>query len=117
MRKDLQAAHLLAAEQNDLDYYKNVLREFEEQRLANLEAKAAKARTPKKKAAERAADDDGDIDMEDVSEGAAVQASEKKSKAKKRKVEEDQGVSSRLDQHCSEVHMFLTSCATDSPAL
>ena len=93
MRKDLQAAHLLAAEQNDLDYYKNVLREFEEQRLANLEAKAAKARTPKKKAAEPVPDEDGDLEMGDVSDGPPVQASEKKSKAKKRKAEEEQGVS------------------------
>ena len=76
-----------------MDYYKNVLLEFEEQRLANLEAKAAKARAPKKKVVEPPVDVDGDLEMGDVSDGPAVQSSEKKPKAKKRKAEEEQGVS------------------------
>ncbi|KAL7629365.1 hypothetical protein AAE478_000885 [Parahypoxylon ruwenzoriense] len=96
MRKDLQNAHLLAAEQNSLDYYKNVLREFEEQRLVQAEAdaaKKAKAKTPKKgsKAAEITADDeDEDIEMADVEEGDDVeQHTEKKSKSKKRKADDN----------------------------
>ena len=98
MRKDLQAAHLLAAEHNDLDYYKNVLREFEEQRLANIEAKAAKARTPKKKVVETVADEDGDVEMGEAEdeEANAAEGSEKKKKSKKRKAEEDQSVSDLL---------------------
>lgn len=92
MRKDLQAAHLLAAEQNDLAYYKNVLNEFEEQRIANMEAKAAKARTPKKKAAEPA-DEDGDVEMGEPDEEADAEGSEKKSKSKKRKADEENNVS------------------------
>lgn len=99
MRKDLQAAHLLAAEHNDLDYYKNVLREFEEQRLANLEAKAAKARTPKKKAVEPVADDDGDVEMAEADEEANAEGSEKKKKTKKRKAEEDTSVSGIFQYH------------------
>ncbi len=90
MRKDLQAAHLLAAEGHDLDYYKNVLREFEEQRLAKAEAKKSKAKTPKKSS--KAADDDGDVDMEDV-EDEAGESTEKKSKSKKRKAEDENTVS------------------------
>lgn len=93
MRKDLQAAHLLAAENNDLDYYKNVLREFEEQRLANIEAKAAKARTPKKKKAEPAADEDGDVEMAEADDDEDAEPSDKKSKSKKRKAEEENSVS------------------------
>ncbi|RWA12433.1 hypothetical protein EKO27_g2674 [Xylaria grammica] len=86
MRKDLQAAHLLAAEGHDLDYYKNVLREFEEQRLAKAEAKKSKAKTPKK--SNKTTDDDGDVDMEDI-EGEAGEPAEKKSKSKKRKAEDE----------------------------
>ncbi|KAI1281021.1 hypothetical protein F5Y07DRAFT_316283 [Xylaria sp. FL0933] len=94
MRKDLQAAHLLAAEAHDLDYYKNVLREFEEQRLAKAEAKKSKAKTPKKSS--KAADDEGDVDMEDPEEEAAEPA-EKKSKSKKRKAEDENNTPQRSD--------------------
>ncbi|KAI0535744.1 hypothetical protein GGR58DRAFT_425723 [Xylaria digitata] len=94
MRKDLQAAHLLAAEGHDLDYYKNVLREFEEQRLAKAEAKKSKAKTPKKSS--KAADDDGDVDMEDA-EDEAGESAEKKSKSKKRKAEDENNTPQRSD--------------------
>lgn len=99
MRKDLQNAHLLAAEQNSLDYYKNVLREFEEQRLAKLEAKKAK-KTPKKaaKAVEAAAgDEDEDVEMADIDEGDDVEPAEKKSKSKKRKAEEEASTPQRSE--------------------
>ncbi|KAI5866863.1 hypothetical protein GGS23DRAFT_292585 [Durotheca rogersii] len=97
MRKDLQNAHLLAAEQNSLEYYKTVLQEFEEQRLAQAEADAAKKakanKTPKKssKAAETVtADEDDDIDMADVDDGDDVeQPAERKSKSKKRKADDN----------------------------
>lgn len=115
MRKDLQAAHLLAAEQNDLDYYKNVLREFEEQRLANLEAKAAKSRTPKKKTAEAAVDDDGDLDMADADEGADAEGSEKKSKPKKRKADDDNSTPQRSDS-VKKPKIKLTSNSTPKTA-
>ncbi|KAI0164809.1 hypothetical protein GGR57DRAFT_212850 [Xylariaceae sp. FL1272] len=94
MRKDLQAAHHLAAEGHDLDYYKNVLREFEEQRLAKLEAKKSKVKTPKKSS--KSADEDGDVDMEDAEEGNGEPA-EKKSKSKKRKAEEDASTPQQSD--------------------
>lgn len=89
MRKDLQAAHVLASEGHDLDYYKNVLREFEEQRLAKAEAKKSKAKTPKKSS--KAADEDGDVDMDDV-EDEAGEPTEKKPKSKKRKAEDENSV-------------------------
>ncbi|KAJ3579235.1 hypothetical protein NPX13_g1330 [Xylaria arbuscula] len=95
MRKDLQAAHRLAAEGHDLDYYKNVLREFEEQRLAKAEAKKSKAKTPKKSS--KAADEDGDIDMEDVEEEEAGEPAEKKPKTKKRKAEDESNTPQRSD--------------------
>ncbi|KAI0482781.1 hypothetical protein GGR56DRAFT_621546 [Xylariaceae sp. FL0804] len=103
MRKDLQNAHVLAAEQNNLDYYKNVLQEFAEQRQAKLDAKAAKdaakVKTPKKasKAADAAAtDEDGDLDMADV-DGEIVETVEKKTKSKKRKAEDDTNTPQRSD--------------------
>ncbi|KAI0555388.1 hypothetical protein F4679DRAFT_578770 [Xylaria curta] len=94
MRKDLQAAHVLAAEGHDLDYYKNVLREFEEQRLAKAEAKKPKVKTPKKST--KAADEEGDVDMDDV-EDAAEEPADKKPKSKKRKAEDENSVPQRSD--------------------
>lgn len=76
MRKDLYAAHQLAAEKNDLDYFKSVLTDFMEQKRADEEAKEAakaakkakkekKEKTPKKVVP--ALDDNEDTEMMDVS--------------------------------------------------
>lgn len=76
MRKDLYAAHQLAAEKNDLDYFKTVLTEFMEQKRADEEAKEAakaakkakkekKEKTPKKAAPKL--DNNDDTEMMDVS--------------------------------------------------
>ncbi|KAI0889988.1 uncharacterized protein GGS22DRAFT_6907 [Annulohypoxylon maeteangense] len=101
MRKDLQNAHLLAAEQNSLDYYKDVLHEFEEQRIAKLEAKMNKSnKTPKKasKAVEAAAGgEDEDVEMADVEEGDDVEPVEKKPKSKKRKAEDEASTPQRSE--------------------
>lgn len=117
MRKDLQNAHFLAAEQNSLDYYKNVLREFEEQRLAKLEAKKAKsAKTPKKasKAPEpEPADEDEDVEMADAEEGVEAEPVEKKPKSKKRKAD-DTSVIKYLSRDLATIY---TNFITDSPAL
>ncbi|RYC63713.1 hypothetical protein CHU98_g2484 [Xylaria longipes] len=94
MRKDLQAAHVLAAEGHDLDYYKSVLREFEEQRLAKAEAKKSKPKTPKKST--KAADEEGDVDMDDI-EDEAEEPAEKKPKSKKRKAEDENSTPQRSD--------------------
>ncbi|KAI0594332.1 hypothetical protein F4775DRAFT_574303 [Biscogniauxia sp. FL1348] len=118
MRKDLQSAHQLAAEQNDLDYYKNVLREFEEQRLAKLEAKNNKKKTPKKasKASEAAADEDGDIEMADAEEGGEGETSEKKSKSKKRKAEEENHSTPQRSDSVKKPKIKLTNSSTPKAA-
>ncbi|OTB18363.1 hypothetical protein K445DRAFT_19923 [Daldinia sp. EC12] len=119
MRKDLQNAHLLAAEQNSLDYYKNVLREFEEQRLAKLEAKKAKsAKTPKKgaKAAEAAAaEEDEDIEMPDADEGDDAESVEKKPKSKKRKAEDETSTPQRSES-VKKPKIKLTNSSTPKAA-
>lgn len=74
MRKDLAAARILAAEKHDLDYFKEILKNFMEQREADRLAKeAAKAEKKAKKAAskkeKKSADtvaDDEDVDMADA---------------------------------------------------
>jgi len=106
MRKDLHAAHLLAAEKHDLDYFKQILKNFMEQRAAELEAKeaakAAKKASKAKRQSKAAVDEqeDGDVDMADApaepdSEEAEAEAtsSEKPKKGKKRKAEDDAAVS------------------------
>lgn len=115
MRKDLAAAHLLAAEQHDLEFYKEILKNFMEQRAADLEAKeaakaakkaekAAKAEKPNKQKRKSKAvvdedeDAEGDIEMADAPadlelEDVEADSSEKKNK-KKRKASDDVEVSS-----------------------
>ncbi|KAI1661391.1 hypothetical protein F4813DRAFT_227426 [Daldinia decipiens] len=119
MRKDLQNAHLLAAEQNSLEYYKNVLREFEEQRLAKLEAKKAKSvKTPKKgaKAAEAVAvDEDGDVEMPDAEEGDDAEPVEKKPKSKKRKAEDETNTPQRSES-VKKPKIKLTNSSTPKAA-
>lgn len=86
IRKDLKAAFELAAEQHPLDYYKDVLKKFEEEFLAKQQAAQAAAATPKKSKKAKAADSDEDVEMADV--GASA-----KGKNKKRKAEDDTSVS------------------------
>jgi hypothetical protein len=98
MRKDLHAAHLLAAEKHDLDYFKQILKSFMEQRAADLAAKeaakAAKKAGKVKRQSKATVQDDGDVKMageaaEPDSEDAEVAGNEKTKKSKKRKAEED----------------------------
>lgn len=90
MRKDLQAAHKLASENHDLEYYKEVLQQYQEELLEQEQAKAAKAAakaaTPSKKKAQASADEDADVDMADADD---AEAPAKEKKAKKRKAEEN----------------------------
>lgn len=101
MRKDLKAAFELAAEQNPIEHYKDVLQKFEEELIAQEEAieearrakeaakeaarEAKEAATPKKgkKAKAKANEDE---DMADA-DGSA------KPKSKKRKADEEANVS------------------------
>jgi hypothetical protein len=111
MRKDLQAAHLLAAEQNDLDYFKDILANFMQAKAAEAaEKEAAKAAKQASKEASKSkqrksiskavVDEDEDVEMEDAaedqnSEGDGASA-EKPKKTKKRKADEDGAVSQHL---------------------
>lgn len=78
MRKDLQAAYELAAEGHDLDYYKDLLQQFQEELVAKEEAK----KTKKSKAI---AADSMDLDVEEDATPAK--------KSKKRKAEDETAVS------------------------
>lgn len=99
MRKDLQQAHHLAAEQHSLEYYKQLLLDFHEAKIADQEAKVAKAQAKKEKAEKSSKkseavaidnDDDDDMDLDDIGEDDA--APKKAKPAKKRKADEDVGV-------------------------
>lgn len=113
MRKDLAAAHQLAANENSLDYYKAILQSFVEQKAAEAEAKAAetaakeaaraakkaKKATPKKS---KAVDADGDVDMDAIGEPDDEElnvagSDEKPTKSKKRKPEDDAETPQRSD--------------------
>jgi hypothetical protein len=99
MRKDLYQAHKLAAEKHDLDYYKQLLREFEEQRAAEAEAKAAakaakeankssgKSKKKTKASAEAGEEENEDVEMADAEGDLEVDegADEKKPKASKKR--------------------------------
>lgn len=78
MRKDLQSAYDLASQGNDLDFYKELLQQFQEDLVAKEEAQKAK----KKKRA--SAIDEMDIDAVDKTPGK---------KSKKRKAEDEVAVS------------------------
>lgn len=86
MRKDLVLAHELAEQHNDLDYYKGVLQQFQEELLEKQQAAEAKAaaaaaaKTSKKKSKAVAVDDD--LEMEDVDDEVPP-ASTKKDKKRK----------------------------------
>ncbi|KAI1863836.1 uncharacterized protein JN550_009334 [Neoarthrinium moseri] len=113
MRKDLAQAHVLAAEQNDIDHYKQVLRDFEEARVADQEAKAARARAKKEKHTKKSEpkDEDEDVDMADVPEGDESDTK----KSKKRKAEDDAGVPQRSDS-VKKPKIKLTSSSTPKAA-
>ncbi|KAH9220410.1 hypothetical protein DL95DRAFT_329637 [Leptodontidium sp. 2 PMI_412] len=108
MRGDIAAARTLAAEQNDLDYFKDILYAFEEARKADIAAKealkaekqaekqakkAAAAKKEKKSAAKAVEDDeDANLDMPDAvgdPESDGADATIEPPKTNKRKAEDD----------------------------
>ncbi|KAK4192709.1 hypothetical protein QBC35DRAFT_200197 [Podospora australis] len=98
MRKDLQAAHYLAAENHPLSYYKDLLQQYQEELIEKEKLKAAKAAaaaTPKAKKSKSAAPaSDDDVEMEDAPEDESVT---KEKKAKKRKADEPAETPTRTD--------------------
>lgn len=108
MRGDIAAARTLAAEQNDLDYFKDILYAFEEARKADIAAKealkaekqaekqakkAAAAKKEKKSAAKAVEDDeDANLNMPDAvgdPESDGADATIEPPKTNKRKAEDD----------------------------
>jgi hypothetical protein len=87
MRKDLKAAFELAIEQNSIEHYKAILQSFQDELIAQEEARKEAAATPKKskKGKAKASDEDEDVDMEDVDEAP-------KAKPKKRKAADEEAV-------------------------
>jgi hypothetical protein len=93
-RKDLYMAHQIASEKHDLDYFKTMLREYQESIQAEAEEKAAKkaAKGKRKSKGPVEADHSGDVEMGDATNEVEVENDEDgkaKSKAKKRKKDAD----------------------------
>lgn len=86
MRKDLVLAHELAEQHHDLDYYKGVLQQFQEELIEKQKAAEAKvaaataAKSSKKKAKAPAVDDD--LEMEDMDDEAPPVSTKKDKKRK-----------------------------------
>src|SRR5437667_7572576 len=89
-RKDLYMAHQIASERHDLNYFKTMLREYQESIRAEAEEKAAKkaAKSKRKSKGAAEAEPSEDVEMENAADGAEAENDEDgkaKSKAKKRK--------------------------------
>lgn len=116
MRKDLQLAHEIAAEGHDLDYYKDLLQQFQEELIEKqkaAEAKAAAAATPKKSKKQAKSSADEDVEMEDVDDEPST-AKAKKSE-KKRKNTEDSETPQRSES-VKKPKIKLTNNATPKTA-
>lgn len=112
MRKDLKAAFELAIEQHPVEYYKDILKSFQEELIAQEEARKEAAATPKKgKKSKAKAADDEDTEMADGD--ASVSASAKKSK--KRKAEDETSVSVCMLKHSSFSDRLLTNVTLQTP--
>lgn len=107
MRKDLQAAHQLAAENHSLDYYKGVLQKYQEDLIQQQKEEEARAQATaaSKKSKKAKAEQDEDVEMGD--DDAEADTSKEK-KTKKRKAEGTAEVSTP---------MRLPPCATYDPQL
>lgn len=119
MRKDLQLAHEIAAEGHDLEYYKDLLQQFQEELIEKqkaAEAKATAAATPKKskKQAKSSADVDvEDVEMEDVDDEPSTTKAKKSEK--KRKNTEDSETPQRSES-VKKPKIKLTNNATPKTA-
>ncbi|KAF4587862.1 PWWP domain-containing protein [Ophiocordyceps camponoti-floridani] len=94
MRKDLRAAYELAAEHNDVDHYKEILQSFQEEQIAQEEARKQTVTLKRaKKGKGKALDDDDDLDIE-MDDANVIP---KSAKSKKRKAEDDTSTPQRPD--------------------
>ncbi|KAI5466669.1 hypothetical protein BGZ63DRAFT_4417 [Mariannaea sp. PMI_226] len=92
MRKDLKEAFQLAAENNPLEHYKEILNKFHEELIAQEEARREAAATPKKSKKGKAKAADEDVDMADADD-----MDEKPKPSKKRKAEDEVSTPQRSD--------------------
>ncbi|KAF5003043.1 hypothetical protein FDECE_10389 [Fusarium decemcellulare] len=92
MRKDLKEAFTLASQDNPVEFYKDILKQFQEELIAQEEAKREAAATPRKSKKGKAKAVENDLDMEDVDD--VVQ---EKTKSKKRKADDDVSTPQRSD--------------------
>lgn len=104
MRKDLKEAFQLAAESNPIDHYKDILKSFQDELIAQEEARREAAATPKKKKGKaKAVDEDvamPDFEMDDIDE---------KPKSKKRKADEEAGVRINCGRSCDQIAANITT--------
>ncbi|OAA49465.1 PWWP domain-containing protein [Metarhizium rileyi] len=90
MRKDLKAAFELAIEHHPVEYYKDILKSFQDELIAQEEARREAAATPKKgKKGKTKAVDDEDVEM--------VEPDASAKKSKKRKAEDEVATPQRSD--------------------
>ncbi|KAK1781119.1 hypothetical protein QBC45DRAFT_78409 [Copromyces sp. CBS 386.78] len=114
MRKDLAAAHHLAAETHPLSFYKEVLQRFQEELIEQEKARAAKAAaTPKGKKSKAAVSEDEDVEMADASD---EQPQTDKKKAKKRKAEEPVEETPQRSESVKKPKIKLTTNSTAKTA-
>lgn len=107
MRKDLKAAFELAIEHHPVDYYKDILKSFQEELIAQEEALREAAATPKKgKKGKNKAADEEDAEVPDADASAK--------KSKKRKAEDEVAVSASFPANspkiwgCAPTNIFLS---------
>ncbi|KJZ76612.1 hypothetical protein HIM_03948 [Hirsutella minnesotensis 3608] len=93
MRKDLKAAFELAAEHHPVEHYQDILKSFQEEQIAQEEARKQAAATPKKskKGKSKAADDDDIMDIDEID------TAPKSLKSKKRKAEDETSTPQRSE--------------------
>ncbi|CAM1507190.1 Fc.00g068310.m01.CDS01 [Cosmosporella sp. VM-42] len=94
MRKDLREAFLLAAENNPVEHYRDMLKKFQEDQIAQEEAKRAAVATPKKSKKGKTKAVEDDLEMADADDSLLP---EKPKSSKKRKAEEDVSTPARTD--------------------
>lgn len=111
MRKDLKAAFELAIEQNSIEHYKAILQSFQDELIAQEEARKEAAATPKKskKGKAKANDEDEDVDMEDAEEAP-------KAKPKKRKAADEEAAVPQRSESVKKPKIKLNTSSSASKA-
>ncbi|UKZ62249.1 uncharacterized protein TrAtP1_003502 [Trichoderma atroviride] len=111
MRKDLKAAFELAIEQNSIEHYRAILQSFQDELIAQEEARKEAAATPKKskKGKAKVTDEDEDVDMEDAEEAP-------KAKPKKRKAADEEAAVPQRSESVKKPKIKLNTSSSASKA-